>query len=314
MHMDVKIKQDMDRQMALRENELYWRIYLLLNEGVPVVSKLVISRELGRHGSDLDFLLLQSKDQLKKTHRLNESEIEVLYPADGNTNIDKWNSNMFTSVILTIFRTSLLQNERKQIRDIHNILKELCINPDEYALDDETFDDHKTTLKDALSSLAFDKKVKSEIDDLINIYTNQPLNAADLLRHIEDINLSEETRQQLEIFLHSPPAIMGDSGDNTSDDVYEEESIGNVTSTNILDKGTQETPENIHSNDYDGDRQLSDAIDRENEVHADDDRYTVDTIYSRDTSEFHEEGKSVFLFDTSIYMKQEISFYRLVKH
>ena len=210
--------------MATQGNVRFWRLYLYLHEGVSFLSRYILSREVQKHNKDLHSLLVENEKQLKGKKNLDKAEIGVLFPDDGKSDIHKWDANLYLTVIQTLFRTSLIQKERNEIRNVQCVHKELCEDDD---LDDQLYEDQLKRLQDAFEVLAYDEHSMMKIRRMRKIYIDEPLQPSSLLYRVKELNyLPIDVTQQLATFLE---AI---SSTNTRNEVLEEGS-GQLSGMNL---------------------------------------------------------------------------------
>ena len=208
--------------MATQENVRYWRLYFYLHDGVSFLSRYILSREIQKHGKDLHSLLFENEKQLKGKN-LDKAEIGVLFPDDGKSDMHKWGANLYLTVIQTLFRTSLMREERNEIWNVQSVHKELCEVDN---LDEQLYGDHLNRLQDAFEVLAYDEHSMMKIRKMRRIYIDEPLQSSSLLDRVKELNFPINVTKQLATFLETT------SSTNTRNEVHEEGS-GQLSGMNI---------------------------------------------------------------------------------
>ncbi|XP_060573553.1 kinesin-like protein KIF13A [Ruditapes philippinarum] len=188
--------------MATKEHKLYWRVFLYLNKGVIFLSRSMVSKKL-----DLQYVydgnLNKIEGQLRKNGILNETDLDVLFPGDGKTNMDKWNANLYLCVIPALFRALLAPKERTKLGVAQNVLKDLLERQGDTKLDKPSYEEHIENIEEAFVVLTFDKSLAIKIVEMKKEYIDEPLDYIKLLKEVEKMVVPSETKQKLVEFLES---------------------------------------------------------------------------------------------------------------
>ncbi|XP_060573552.1 interferon-gamma-inducible GTPase 10-like isoform X2 [Ruditapes philippinarum] len=192
--------------MASKENEHYWRLYFYLNSGVSVLSRDIIESKSDGLGQDLSSLLRKNEGKIRKNSSLNDTDLGVLFPDDGETNMLKWNANLYLCVIPAIFRDLLKPNDRIKLRLLQNALKDLWDMQDDTTLDNLRYEQHVQNLEGAFLVLAFNEDLTMKMVEMKKVYIDQPLDFFRLVRDTAKMDFPSGLEEKVAEFLKQIPS------------------------------------------------------------------------------------------------------------
>ncbi|XP_060599205.1 uncharacterized protein LOC132752831 [Ruditapes philippinarum] len=171
----------------VKEDENFLRVTLLLLQGGTLVSKETLKIEVKKSGKNIDVLLKPFENKL--FNKTVKRQREKLFPQGSTgTNIEVWDIAMLVTVLLTVFKNSLDDDQKDHLNTIKRIRDEVFAHSHSSSLSNDEYDDIRGELEKAymsLSSSIGNDKI-SECDDIINKCTNDPISREDLKKHLEN--------------------------------------------------------------------------------------------------------------------------------
>jgi hypothetical protein len=170
-----------------KEDENFIRASLLLLKGGALMSKETLKIEVKKTGNGIDFLLKNKEKKLH--HKFVKRQREKLFPQGGvGTDIEVWDIAMLITVLLTIFKQTLDDDQKDHLKTIKNIRDEVYAHTASSSLNNDDYDDIRQRLEQAYislsSSIGNDKK--DECDAIIQECTVDPINSEELKRQLEN--------------------------------------------------------------------------------------------------------------------------------
>ncbi|XP_053403890.1 uncharacterized protein LOC123537567 isoform X2 [Mercenaria mercenaria] len=184
--------------MATVENEYYLRSVLLISDGGSYITKKIVHRELPKYGCNLDALLSSNTKKIENEFKKNRKQIEKLFPASGQTDLNTWDIQMLTGIILVLFRSNLEPEEKSQIREIRYVRHELAHSPSA-ALYEDDYKDVKERLAFAITTLAcrFETSVQDHCKELISKYESCSLDVTASLERLKEKQHTDELFEKI---------------------------------------------------------------------------------------------------------------------
>ncbi|XP_053401283.1 uncharacterized protein LOC123554873 [Mercenaria mercenaria] len=175
--------------MITEEDEYFLRASILLLKGGRLMSKETLYKELQKTGGNLDVLLKQHERKFK--HRFVKKEREKLFPTAGVTDVETWDLAMLTTVSLTVFKQSLNDDEKNDLKSIKYMRDEIYAHTHSSSLSADQYEEIRKKLQNALTSLSngLSEKLKDECSKIIQECTTGPISPsleAELTTLIED--------------------------------------------------------------------------------------------------------------------------------
>jgi hypothetical protein len=171
----------------VKEDENFLRASLLLLKGGTLVSKETLKIEVNKSGKIIDDLLKPFKKKLY--HKTVKRQREKLFPQSGDrTNIEGWDIAMLITVLLTVFKNSLDEDQKDHLKTIKTIRDEVYAHNPSSALSNDDYDDIRGQLEKAYMFLShsIDDNKKDKCKDIIQKCTVDPINPEELTKQLEN--------------------------------------------------------------------------------------------------------------------------------
>ncbi|XP_053391008.1 uncharacterized protein LOC128553847 isoform X2 [Mercenaria mercenaria] len=171
------------------EDKYFLRASILLLKGGRLMSKETLYKELRKAGEDLDVLLKQHKRKFK--HKFVKKQMDKLFPDAGGTDVETWDLAMLTTVLLTVFKQSLNEDEKNDLKSIKCMGDEIYAHTYSSSLNADQYEDIRKELENALTSLSkeLSEKLTDDCSKIIQECTTDPISPsliAELTKQIED--------------------------------------------------------------------------------------------------------------------------------
>ncbi|XP_053390375.1 uncharacterized protein LOC123564076 [Mercenaria mercenaria] len=175
--------------MIAEEDEYFLRASILLLKGGRLVSKETLYKELRKAGRNLDVLLKQHERKFK--YKFVKKQREKLFPDAGVTDVETWDLAMLTTVTLTVFKQSLNDDEKNDLKSIKCMRDEIYAHTYSSSLSADQYEEIRKELQNALTSLSngLSEKLKDDCLKIIQECTTGPISPslkAELTKQIED--------------------------------------------------------------------------------------------------------------------------------
>ncbi|XP_053391281.1 uncharacterized protein LOC128554080 [Mercenaria mercenaria] len=175
--------------MITKEEEYFLRASILLLKGGRLMSKETLYKELRKAGGNLDVLLKQHERKFK--HTFVKKQREKLFPVAGVTDVETWDLAMLTTVSLRVFKRSLNDDEKNDLKSIKCMRDEMYAHTYSSSLSADEYEDIRKELQNALTSLSngLSEKLKDDCLKIIQECTTGPISPslkAELTKQIED--------------------------------------------------------------------------------------------------------------------------------
>ncbi|XP_053408298.1 uncharacterized protein LOC123560067 [Mercenaria mercenaria] len=175
--------------MITEEDEYFLRASMLVLIGGRLVSKETLYKELRKAGGNLDVLLKQHERTFK--HKFVKKQRKKLFPAAGVTDVETWDLAMLTTVSLTVFKKSLRDDEKNDLKSIRCMRDEIYAHTYSSSLSADQYNEIRKELQNALTSLSngLSKKLKDDCFKIIQECTTGPISPSfqeEFTKQLED--------------------------------------------------------------------------------------------------------------------------------
>ncbi|XP_053382142.1 uncharacterized protein LOC123540372 isoform X2 [Mercenaria mercenaria] len=190
--------------MAENGNERYLRYILLLGEGVLLVLRGVVRREVQRTGSTLDAILTipNNRRQMERNCHSETQRLHLFpYPTTVNSDIETWDISLLTLVLQRLFWSNLKRDERLQISYLRDNRNEYQGHPPAMSMEETEYTtrsaDLVTTLQDLASGL--DQQTRDTLTRIINDSNAVQFDFHTAIQHLQQLyEFKEEMLRELE--------------------------------------------------------------------------------------------------------------------
>ncbi|XP_060592133.1 uncharacterized protein LOC132746875 [Ruditapes philippinarum] len=169
--------------MERGRHENYTRIISLLMEGGTFIARELLKRETKKKEGNLKDFLKDHAEQLKR--RFTQEQMNDI----GLAFTEDWNVVLLTGVILELFRTTLTPREKRELLVIRNVREELLAHVEDVSLDEETFEDLRDQLEEALDTLSqgLDSALVVKCQEIVSRYVDEPIHMPSTLDRLHEM-------------------------------------------------------------------------------------------------------------------------------
>jgi hypothetical protein len=179
--------------MITKEDEDFIRISMLLLKGGGLISKKTLYKQINAAKKPIETLLATFEKSLR--HQFHKKQLDKLFPSLGSINIEEWDIQMITGTLITVFWTSLTNDEFDALSKIKYVRNEVyahrSVSP---SLTPYDYSGIQTELEQAIKTLSsqLDKDEEEIFAQLIRECTEWQIDSKSADKIYEGVSHSEE--------------------------------------------------------------------------------------------------------------------------
>ncbi|XP_053382777.1 uncharacterized protein LOC128549655 [Mercenaria mercenaria] len=209
--------------MASNGNERYLRYILLLGEGVLLVLRGIVQREVHRTGLTLDAILTipNNRGQIESNCH-SETQRLHLFPSTStvNSDIETWDISLLTLVIQRVFWSNLSRDERVRISYLRDSRNEYQGHPPQMSMEDTEYTTRAADLTTILQDLAsgMDQQTRDKLTRIINDSNAVQFDFHTAIQNLQHLyEFREDMLRELETKFHDVNTKLDTIQDESSD-------------------------------------------------------------------------------------------------